>query len=378
MAHRNVYFHLLIYLSAICFIIGLSSISLAAEIKIGALNDTTGATSDVGKDYALGIAEAVHYVNDAGGVNGKKIKLYQFDYGYRVPEALTKYNLFKRLKVVAVLGWSIADTMALLPFVTKDNIPFISNFNTAALTNPKESPNTFFFAPDNLTIARACITAWFEKKWRKHPDYGKRKPRLQCIYMFKSIASVPIKAIKEQAKLFGFDIGPDLDLPFRASDTKSHVFAMKQYKPDLIWHGNTTISVANTVRDAYKLNLKADHIVNSWVFNETLPLLAKEAAEGVMGVAVSAFFGQDVPLMENVTHYARKYNPQIPQNKRLSKTVQAWASVMTLWEAMKRADRAGKLTGTNIRKRGFETFRNFEIGLGVSPITYTDTDNRPT
>ena len=64
-------------------------------IKIGALNDMTGATSDVGKDYALGIAEAIHYVNDTGGINGKKIKLYQFDYGYRIPEALTKYNLFQ-------------------------------------------------------------------------------------------------------------------------------------------------------------------------------------------------------------------------------------------------------------------------------------------
>ncbi len=68
----------------------------AAEIVIGSLNDMTGATSDVGKDYAMGIAEAIAYINDQGGINGKKIKLYQFDYGYRIPEALTKYNLFKK------------------------------------------------------------------------------------------------------------------------------------------------------------------------------------------------------------------------------------------------------------------------------------------
>jgi branched-chain amino acid transport system substrate-binding protein len=67
-------------------IVGFSSIAGAAgTIKVGALNDMTGATSDVGKDYALGIAEAVRYINDNDGVNGKKIKLYQFDYGYRVP-----------------------------------------------------------------------------------------------------------------------------------------------------------------------------------------------------------------------------------------------------------------------------------------------------
>ena len=71
---------------------GFFSMAGAADIKIGSLNDMTGATSDVGKDYALGIGEAIRYINDTGGINGKKIKLYQFDYGYRIPEALTKYN----------------------------------------------------------------------------------------------------------------------------------------------------------------------------------------------------------------------------------------------------------------------------------------------
>ncbi|MCJ7684897.1 MAG: ABC transporter substrate-binding protein, partial [Desulfobacteraceae bacterium] len=89
----------------VALVVGFSSMAGAATINVGALNDMTGATSDVGKDYALGIAEAIHYVNDNGGINGKQIKLYQFDYGYRVPEALTKYKLFKRLKCVAILGW---------------------------------------------------------------------------------------------------------------------------------------------------------------------------------------------------------------------------------------------------------------------------------
>ena len=46
----------------------------AQEIKIGGLTDCTGATSDVGKDYALGLVEAFNYVNDTGGINGKRIK----------------------------------------------------------------------------------------------------------------------------------------------------------------------------------------------------------------------------------------------------------------------------------------------------------------
>ena len=117
---------ILVFSFTMALIIGFSSMTGAAMVKVGALNDVTGATSDVGKDYALGISDAIHYVNDTGGINGKKIKLYQFDYGYRIPEALTKYKLYKRLKCVAVLGWGTGDTEALSPTVTKDKMPYVS------------------------------------------------------------------------------------------------------------------------------------------------------------------------------------------------------------------------------------------------------------
>ena len=374
---KNLWFKMSIPLLALAILVGFTAPSGAATINIGALNDMTGATSDVGKDYALGIAEAIRYVNDNGGVNGKKIKLYQFDYGYRVPEALTKYNLFKRLKCVAVLGWGTGDTEALSPTVTKDKIPYVSASYSGHLTDPKKTPYNLFFATDYSTNARAAITAWFDKRWPKHKDYGKRKPRFACSYMFASpYCSAPIKAIKDQATILGFDIGPDQDVSLFAIDTKSQILALKEFQPDVVWHGNTTMSVAATLRDAYSLGLGADHIINNWGFDENLPRLAGEAAEGAMGAAVCAFFGEDVSKMDKVVEYAKKYNPGVPAEKRLIRTVQAWGAVMILWEALNRADKAGDLSGESILKNGFETFKDFEIGLGAPPVTYTATDHR--
>ncbi len=377
MSIRTVLSKVFVLLLSVALVAGFSANTEAATIKVGALNDMTGATSDVGKDYAMGIAEAIHYANDNGGVNGKQIKLYQFDYGYRVPEALTKYKLFKRLKVVAVLGWGTGDTEALSPTVTKDKMPYVSASYSGHLTDPKKTPYNLFFATDYSTNARAAITAWFDKKWPQHPDYGKRKPRLVASYMSASpYCSAPIKAIKDQATILGFDIGPDQNVSLFAIDTKSQVLAMKNYKADLVWHGNTTMSVAATVRDAYALGLGADHIVNNWGFDENLPRLAGKASEGVMGAAVCAFFGEDVPLMDKVVEYAKKYNPGIPVEKRLIRTIQGWGDVLILWEALKRADAAGNLSGEGILKKGFETMNNFEIGLGAPPVTYTATDHR--
>jgi branched-chain amino acid transport system substrate-binding protein len=50
--------------------------------------------------------------------------------------------------------------------------------------------------------------------------------------------------------------------------------------------------------------------------------------------------------------YAKKYNPGVPQDKRTIHTVQAWASVLGLAEALRRADKAGDLSGEGILKKG--------------------------
>lgn len=362
---------------ALCGALFLAGGAGAETIKVGALNDMTGATSDVGKDYAMGIAEAIHYVNDTGGINGKQIKLYQFDYGYRVPEALTKYKLFKRMKCIAILGWGTGDTEALSPTVTKDKIPYVSASYSGHLTDPAKTPYNIFAATDYSSNARATLTAWFDTRWPKHPDYGKRKPRFACSYMFvHPYCSAPIKAIKEQAEILGFDIGPDQDVSLFAIDTKSQILALKDFKPDVVWHGNTTMSVSATLRDAYSLGLGADHIVNLWGFDENLPRLAGKAAEGVMAATVCAFYGEDVPMMKHVVEYAKKYNAGVPQDKRLIRTVQAWSNVLALREAMIRADKAGDLNGQGILKKGFETMKGLELGLGGAPLTYTPTDHR--
>lgn len=356
---------------------------LAKEINIGGIMDTTGATSDVGKDYAVGMAEAFKYFNEQGGVNGLQMKYTWFDYGYRIPEAITKYKLLKRLGVAVIMGWGTGDTEALSPTVNKDQIPYVSASYSAHLTDPKKTPYNLFFASDYSTNARACLTAWFDKRWPQKADYKKRKPRFACAFMFASpYCSAPIKAVKDHAALLGFDVGPDQDISLFALDTKSQVMALKEFKPDVVWHGNTTMSVSATLRDAFALGLGADWIVNNWGFDENLPRLAGEAAEGVMGATPCAFFGQKYKNMDILVEAAKKYNPGTPLEKRLIRTVQAWADAYITVEAMKRAAAKGvDLTvadcGPKIMKEGFETMKDYDIGLGATPVTFTPDDHRP-
>lgn len=356
-----------------------------AEVRLGSLNDLTGPTSDVGKDVALGIREAVQYVNDTGGINGKRIRLILYDYGYRVPEAITTYKRFRDFdKVPAILGWGTGDTEALSPTVNKDKMPYLSHSFSAALTDPKKTPYNFIYGTDYSSNARAAITAWYDEVWLKDPKYKSlrdqgAKPKFVAFFAAAvPYSNAPIKAIKDQAALLGFEVGPDQDVSLVALDTKSQVLGAKNFGPNLVWHGNTTMSVATAIKDSVALGLGADHIVNNWGYDENLVKLVGPAADAVnvMGIAVNAFYGEKVPLMDKVVEYAKRMNPGVPQENRMVRTVQGWVQVLMMTEAMRRADRAGKLNGEGI-KEGFESLKEWTPGLGRPPVTLSASDHRP-
>jgi branched-chain amino acid transport system substrate-binding protein len=284
--------------------------------------------------------------------------------------------------VIAIEGWGTGDTEALSPTVLKDKIPYVSASFSAHLTNPAKTAYNLFFAPDYSTQARAVLTAWFETQWPKNKDYGKRKPRFACVFAFASpYASAPIKAIKDHAAMLGFELGDDQDVALTTMDTKSQIMALQKFKPDVCWHGNTTMCVSATVRDAYALGLGADWLVNYWGYDENLYRLAGKAADGAMCAGPAYFFADERGKMKLVHDYAAKYNPGIPAKDRIKFTVTAWCNVLLLSEAMKRADKAGDLTGPGILHKGFETMKDFVIldnGLGTSPVTFTSTDHRTT
>ena len=362
----------------------IASWGFAQEVRVGALQDTTGATSDVGKNEAAGVREAFQYYNDTGGINGKKIRYFQYDYGYRVPEAITTYKRFRDFdKVVMVLGWGTGDTEALSPTVNADKMPYLSSSFSGHLCDPKKTPYNFVYGTDYSTNARGAITYWFEEVWKKDSKWKADrekgvKPRFACFYSWPTpYSSAPIKAIKDQATLLGFEVGPDQDVALTALDTKSQVLKAKEFKPHLVWHGNTTMSVSTAMKDAYALGLGADHIVNNWGFDEDLGKLAGAAAEGAMGAAACSFFVEDYPAKKKVLDYIKKVNPGFAVEARQIRTVQGWMKVTMAVEAMKRADKAGKLNGPGI-KETYEAFRDWD-GLkefGGQLVTITPTDHR--
>ena len=179
----------------------------------------------------------------------------------------------------------------------------------------------------------------------------------------------------------GIEVGKDQDVPLTALDAKSQVLAAKGEDATIVWHGNTAMSVATAVKDAYALKLDADHITNNWGFDSNLLKITGKAGEGVIGAASSAFLDENAPYLDKVREYCKKVNPGVPEDKRTIRTVQGWLKVSVAAAGLEMADKTGKLDGPSIKAamKSFKDWYPFKTkdALGIGPYNITDKDHRP-
>ena len=123
--------------ASLALLIGTASAG-AQQISIGHLEDLSGGTADVGTPYGQGVVDTFAWVNKNGGIGGKQLAVDSNDYGYKVPQAIALYKKWSAPdnKVAAIMGWGTNDTEALISFVAKDQVPYISGSYAWSLTDP--------------------------------------------------------------------------------------------------------------------------------------------------------------------------------------------------------------------------------------------------
>jgi branched-chain amino acid transport system substrate-binding protein len=355
--------------SAALFALCLAASAQAQEIKVGGIFDLTGITSDVGKPYAQGVRDGVQWTNENGGINGKKIRLVDVDYGYKIPEAVSAY---KRMtgddKVIMINGWGTGDTEGLKAQVNGDKIPYISASFSGHLTDPSKTPYNFFVAPSYSDQLRAWLH-WVKDDWKDKS----RNPKVAFFFGDNAYGKAPIEAGRRYCKEIGVDLVDEEIVPGAFQDATSQLLNMKQKGADYAYINVTTTGVSTILRDAKKLGLNTKFGSNPYGFSEALPQVAKEYAEGVTGVMPHVPFGENVPGMKRLIDFHKKNHPGDTHDALY---VRGWSYVLVWTEALRRADKAGALTGEGV-KAALETFKDFDLGGLTNPVTYTSSDHRP-
>lgn len=358
-------------------------------IKVGALFDTTGPTSDVGVDYHKGVLDHVRYINEVeGGIRGRvKIDLVWSDYGYRIPDALSLYRKYRDVdKVNAIVGWGTGDTEALKDQISEDQIPYISASYSSHLNDPAKTPYNFYPVSSYSDQLRAVL------KFAKELADAERiaRPKFVFIYPDHPYGRAPIAAGKAHAQELGFEVGPDQIVALTALEARSQVAAVRSFGAHFAWIGGTTNSASVIVRDAKAAGLTTRFFVNVWGFDESMIKLIGANAEGVYGSTPHTYFGEPAEGLRKMTDAYTRFRGTVPtfqwgtvQTPVIASYVRGWLNVMMLRKSLEiivdnwtTYSRLGGFSGPSVRS-ALETLKEWNPE-GLAPvITLARNDHRP-
>jgi branched-chain amino acid transport system substrate-binding protein len=315
--------------------------------------------------YGQGVADALAWVNRRGGIAGRQLAVSGFDYGYQAPRAIAQYQAWtQRERVVAIQGWGTVDTEALIAFVTRDRVPYISASYSAALTDPtgrapradKAAPFNFFYGPSYSDALRAMII-WAAEDWKARGGQG--RPKYVHMGANHPYPNSPKAAGEALAAELGFEVLPAIQFALTPGDYTAQCLTLRNAGANYAYLGNTAGSNISVLRACQTAGVQVQFLGNVWGMDENAMKAAGVAANGVVfPVRTGVTWGGDAPGMAAVREISRG-GASAAAEYRPVHYLAGVCSAMLMVEAMQTAAAdGGQVTGDRIRE-GFYARRNW-------------------
>lgn len=336
-----------------------------ATIKIGALCDLTGPTSDIGASYCKGEVAYVSYFNRRGGfANKDKVSFTGTDYAYNVARALQVYATQSQ-GAVAFLGWGTADTTALASRITADKLPFLSASYAEQLTDPKDTPYNFVVATNYSAQAQIAL-----KQIAKRPG----KHEVAFFHNNSAFGTAPIEGARQyidQKKLnIGFKAYPMIT---GTTAFDAQLLQAKQQGANYVMVQNVPTPASILMKDIKRLGLDMTLICLNYCASELFVKLAGPAANGAIGIQPFA------PVAFKVKGQAAPEAWLKANGSSLAKEglgfLQGWYTAAVLLEGINNVIKAKQeVNGPNI-KAALERMPAFLTGGVTFPIKFGASGN---
>lgn len=243
------------------------------EIVIGSYSPNTGATATFGVFQMRGIEMAVEEINTAGGINGKKIKLINYDNKSDNDETLAVVNrLISQDKVVAILGESTSGRSKIGAQVAQQNkVPML----TSSATNPEVTKVGNY-------IFRACFIDPFQGKvMAKFMVDNLKMKKAAVLRDVKEDYSVGLSDIfTAKLKEAGGEVVKDISYQTGDIDFKSQLTAIKAANPEAIFVPGYYNEVALIAKQLKELGMTQVMLGGDGWSSPKLYEIAKEAING--------------------------------------------------------------------------------------------------
>lgn len=274
------------------------------EIIIGQSCALTGPASGLGKNYTAGADAYFKFINDSGGIKGKKIKLISSDDGYdpeRCKQNTTK--LIETDKVFLLFGYVGTPTsMAALPIAEKNRVPFFAPMTGAEALRKPFNRYVFNVRPGYAQETKELVDRLInEKKLRK----------IAVFYQDDDFGKSGMDGVKSALEQYGEKIIASGSYKRNTIAVEGAVKEISSKSPDAIIMIGTYEPCAEFIKQMRTLKSKALFLNISFVGSEILSAKLREKGEGI-GTIISQVVPfpsyLKLPIVKEFNDVFEKYN----------------------------------------------------------------------
>ncbi|SHE90676.1 amino acid/amide ABC transporter substrate-binding protein, HAAT family [Marinitoga hydrogenitolerans DSM 16785] len=346
-----VVFSIILMLSIVYAEVGVTD----TEIKIGTFQAMSGPVAVIGQSVANGMNAYFNYVNDNGGIFGRKINLIIADDQFNPAKTTVEVKrLVENDKVFALVGGlGTPGNLAVMNYVNNSKVPYVYQASGSSLLAIPPKKYIFPVQP-NYTLEGNIVMNYLVKT--------KRAKKIAIIYRNddagKEFLNSAVETLKNK-----YNMKPVETIAINpiANDFSTEITKLIAKRPDAIAVMLFIPQSVNFVKQAKQYGLQRQKYVLTYANSDvSYILLAKEAAEGVEAMAwVNVDFSK--PDLKVFQIY-RKYFDQMPNAYAIAGMIAAEVFV----EAVTRAGE--DLTRENLVK-ALESMNKW-TGMLAHEITY--------
>jgi len=334
-------------------------------VKVGIITDTTGVVADYGRHLLMGVSDYIKYINEKGGIHGRKLHLIHEDDQYKIPLAIAAFEkLVTKDEVLAILHCGgTPQTMALLPKIEKEKVPVIPPGMLVPMYTPYKR-YVFSYGSTYSNQIEVLIDYVIH-------DLKVKAPKTGIVYWPVEWAKEGLKASKDRLKAYGVEPVGEIELPMGAVDASSQVLSMKKAGAEYLIIFTLAPGIINFIKTAEKFDYFPTYLTFTWCADDSILKAVGKGAKAYYAGSMFGVWNDDCPGGKEMREIAQKYgsSPRLP-----TLYIQGYTTTTILVEGLRRAGRdltVEKFVDT------LETLRDFDCGGMLSPMTYTSTIHKP-
>ena len=340
----------------------------ADEIVVGSHQDLSGPIAGWGTQTKMGLEMRAREINEAGGINGRKIRMVIEDNGYDPKKAIMVTNkMIERDKVFAFVGNMGSPTAgATKPIISGKKIPQMFPLTAASLFYEPFDRYSFLGFTPYYDQARCIVKYFVDKKGYK---------RIGLMYQDDEMGAIMKKGVEDQLAVHKLPLVAAESYKRGATDFSSQIAKLKKAEVQLVVLATVIRETVGALKEAKKLNWEVDMAGMSPAFTGyaiALCLNAGFSPDGFYATSHVPYIYPDSPS-ESVRKFCTKHKEWFGKDPDVPTT----AGYTGIDYFAKVAQKVGKdLT----REKWIEAAENYGVYkdefFGTVPIQFTPKDRQ--